>query len=243
MRIEDRVTVSDAARAYARARTERAGSAPSQPAPSGLDRPALSVLGIPESELTPAVHQAMGRLLDEVGQLHQQVAELRDRLANAQSLADEDPLVPLRNRRSFVRELERMIAYGERHGHDISLLMLDVDGLKPINDTGGHAAGDEAIKQVAAAIIESTRDSDLLGRLGGDEFGVVLMDMDRGGAETIRQRINEAVAARSVVLPDGPRALSVSIGVCTFRPGMTLQEAMAVADETMYRQKAGRARH
>lgn len=243
MRIEDRVSVSDAARAYARARTENAGQTDgaATSAPSALDhQPALSVLGIPESELTPSVHQAMGRLLDEVGRLHQEIAGLRERLSKAESLADEDPLVPLRNRRSFIRELERMIAYGERHGHDISLLMLDVDGLKPINDTGGHAAGDEAIKQVAAALIETTRDSDLLGRLGGDEFGVVLMDMDRAGAETIRQRIGESIRSRSVMLPDGPRALSASCGVCTFRPGLTLPEAMAIADETMYRQKTSR---
>ncbi len=242
MRIEDRVSVSDAARAYARARADRASRADGAPS-SAFDRSALSVLGIPESELTPAVYQAMGRLLDEVGQLHHEIADLRERVRHAESLADEDPLVPLRNRRSFIRELERMIAYGERHGHDISLLMLDLDGLKPINDTGGHAAGDDAIKQVAAVLIETTRDSDLIGRLGGDEFGVVLMDMDRAGAETIRQRIGEAIAACSVMLPDGPRSLSASCGVCTFRPGLTLPEAMAIADETMYRQKAHHRRH
>jgi diguanylate cyclase (GGDEF)-like protein len=148
----------------------------------------------------------------------------------------------LRNRRSFVRELERMIAYAERHDHDISLLILDVDGLKPINDRGGHAAGDAAIKEVAAALIEGTRSSDLLGRLGGDEFGVVLMDMDHAGAEVIGDRIRSAIGQRTVDLPDGPEFLSASCGICTFRPGLSLEEALATADRNMYLQKSKRRR-
>lgn len=236
MRKLDRVAPSQASRAYAQpARADRITA----PRPAlGLDRPVAHVLGIPDSEVTPAVQAAMDMLLGEVGHLRHEIATLRERLAHAETLADIDPLVPLRNRRSFVRELERMIAYAERHGHDIALLMVDVDDLKPINDHAGHAAGDEVIRQVAAALVDSTRSSDLLGRLGGDEFGVVLMDMDRIGAQITADRICAAVGERSVPMPGGgERALSVSCGVCAFEPGLSLQEALDRADAAMYRHK------
>jgi len=207
-----------------------------------LDRPVAHVFGIPADEMTPAVQAGMDQILAEVAQLRAENAALRERLSKAESLADMDPMVPLRNRRSFVRELERMVAYAERPGHDIVLVMLDVDGLKPINDGAGHAAGDEAIRQVAAALVESTRTSDLLGRLGGDEFGVVLMDMDRMGAEVIAGRICADVGSRFVQTPYGPQALSVSCGICAFEPGLSMEEALAHADAAMYRHKASRRR-
>ncbi|WP_176793266.1 GGDEF domain-containing protein [Rhodospira trueperi] len=190
--------------------------------------------------MTPAVSTAIQRLLGEVQQLQEELEGLRERVKSAEALADADPLVPLRNRRSFVRELERMIAYAERQGHGIALLMLDVDDLKPINDRGGHAAGDVAIQQVAASLIDCTRASDLLGRLGGDEFGVVLMDTDLYGAEEIRARIEFEVSQKTVDLPEGPLALSVSCGVCAFEPGLSLEDAMRQADESMYRSKRAR---
>lgn len=236
MRIEDRTTSSRAARAYGR--TAAGPGASSSVGAHSLDRPVATMLGIPDSELTPNVVGAIERLLGEVRQLHDEIETMRERLRSAEALADSDPLVPLRNRRAFVRELERMIAYTERHETPMTLIMLDVDGLKPINDRGGHACGDEAIRQVASALIEETRASDLLGRLGGDEFGVVLMDMDRLGADMIAARIQEAIAARSVMLPEGPVALSASCGVCEIRPGLSLSEAMAAADARMYDSKA-----
>jgi diguanylate cyclase (GGDEF)-like protein len=190
--------------------------------------------------MTPAVSTAIQRLLDEVQQLHEELEGLRERVKSAEALADADPLVPLRNRRSFVRELERMIAYAERQEHSVALLMLDVDDLKPINDRGGHAAGDAAIQQVAATLIDCTRASDLLGRLGGDEFGVVLMDTDRYGAEEIRARIEFEVSRKTVDLPEGPLPLSVSCGICAFEPGLSLEDAMRQADESMYRSKQAR---
>ncbi|MBB4312218.1 GGDEF domain-containing protein [Roseospira marina] len=241
MRIPERAGPSRGTRVYGRTSSsdEAAGTARGE----GLDRPVAHVLGIPDSDMTPPVQAAMDRLLAEVSQLHDEVASLRERLNRAESLADTDPLVPLRNRRAFVRELERMIAYAARPGNAVALLMVDVDGLKPINDQGGHAAGDEAIRQIAAALVECTRGSDLLGRLGGDEFGVVLMDTDRAGAEDIAARITATVAERVVLMPDGPRPLSVSCGLCAFEPGLTMQDVLARADAALYRQKAARPAH
>lgn len=242
MRIKDRDSATQATRAYGRTaatrESDRSGAA------ARLDRPVADtfVHGIPEGDLTPPVLAAIERLLGEVRQLHEEIESLRDRLSRAETLADLDPLVPLRNRRSFVRELERMLAYAERRDQPMSLLLADVDGLKPINDQGGHATGDEAIREVAAALLEVTRSSDLVGRLGGDEFGIVLMDMDEDDADMIADRITQAVSARSVWLPDGPVALSVSCGVCTFHAGLSLADALATADANMYRAKADRRR-
>lgn len=190
--------------------------------------------------MTPAVRGVLKLLADEVRRLHDDREALRARLTQAETLADADPLVPLRNRRSFFRELDRMIAYADRQAHDLALLMLDLDGLKPINDRGGHAAGDAAIRQVAETLIECTRASDLVGRLGGDEFGVVLIDMGRAGAEQVRARIQHEVANRSVALPDGPLGLSVSCGICVLEPGLSVEEALVRADEDMYRHKRAR---
>ncbi len=184
-----------------------------------------------------AGHSPHARLREHARQLSSEVRHLRAQLRHVQTLADLDPLVPLRNRRSFVREADRMIAYAERYDHALSLLMLDIDGLKPINDTAGHTAGDEAIRQVAAALVESMRTSDLVARLGGDEFGAILMDMDARGARRIADRITDAIARRSVTLPDGSVTLSASCGICTFRSGLSLTDAMAAADADMYRRK------
>jgi len=196
--------------------------------------------GIPESDMTPAVRGVLKLLADEVRRLHDDREALRARLTQAETLADADPLVPLRNRRSFFRELDRMVAYADRQAQDLALLMLDLDGLKPINDRGGHAAGDAAIRQVAETLIECTRASDLVGRLGGDEFGVVLMDMGRAGAEQVRARIQHGVSRRSVALPDGAQPLSVSCGICVLEPGLAVEEALVRADEDMYRHKRAR---
>ena len=82
--------------------------------------------------------------------------------------------MPVANRRSFVRELSRMLSYAQRYGGEISVLYFDVNDMKSINDTYGHAAGDAAIGHVANLLAASIRESDVVGRLGGDEFGIIL---------------------------------------------------------------------
>jgi diguanylate cyclase (GGDEF)-like protein len=236
VRVQDRASVGRTTRVYEvkRERTGPAGSAETGQAQPTTD---LSFLGVPEEELTPSVRSALASLLDETAQLGREVEALRERLRKAESLADEDPLVPVRNRRSFVRELQRMIAYAHRQKHPVSLLLLDLNGLKTINDTGGHAAGDAAIKEVAATLVAHTRASDLVGRLGGDEFGVVLMDMDRDGAEDAAQRLTAEIALKEIELPNGWVPLSAACGVCTFDGDMTTEDALHQADMDMYRRK------
>ncbi len=131
-------------------------------------RDSTSVLGVPEPEFTPKVRDAIYSLLEEVGKLREELEQSKHRISQLEKLADEDPMVPISNRRSFVRELSRMLSYAQRYGGAISVLYFDINDMKSINDTHGHAAGDAAIAHVAGHLAASIRESDVVGRLGGD---------------------------------------------------------------------------
>ena len=105
----------------------------------------VSFLGIPENELTPKVREAMSLLLAEVDSMRGEIDEQRQRISQLEELADQDTLTPVINRRAFVRELTRVVSYGERYATPSSLLYIDLNGLKQINDTYGHPAGDAAL--------------------------------------------------------------------------------------------------
>ena len=144
---------------------------PNGQAAAELDPPAESVdraserLGLAPSELSPAVRAAIAHLQSEV-------ERLEGKLADAELLADLDPLTPVLNRRAFERELARAIASARRYREDLSLVYFDLNGFKAVNDTYGHAAGDAALKHVADVLTANVRDSDVVGRMGGDEFAV-----------------------------------------------------------------------
>ena len=96
--------------------------------------------------------------------------------------------------------------------------MLDMDGLKEINDLAGHLAGDQALSMVGKVLRVATRENDVVGRYGGDEFAVVLPQTDVGGATSVGERLLELLRERSIVLPRGPRVLSGSVGLATLPP-------------------------
>ena len=106
------------------------------------------MLGIPASELTPKVQEAIARLMAEVDSMRLELDESRQRIEYLEQLADQDTLAPVANRRAFVRELTRNLSYSERYGTPSSVIYPDLNGLKRLNDTKGHAAGDAAILKV-----------------------------------------------------------------------------------------------
>jgi len=108
-----------------------------------------TVMGIPEPELTPKVRQAILTLMQEVENLRSEVERANSRLAHMERLADQDALVPIPNRRAFVREMSRVISYNERYDAVSSLVYLDLNDFKEINDKHGHAAGDAVLMHVA----------------------------------------------------------------------------------------------
>jgi len=175
-----------------------AAAAPVATADTAAARPvedAVSVMGIPASELTPKVRDALMTLMAEVEQMRRELSAARERLATLERLADRDPLIPVANRRAFVRELTRSMSHNERYGSTSSVIYVDLNDFKKINDTYGHAAGDEALRHVAMLLERNVRESDTVGRLGGDEFGIILDETDgvtaREKAETLAATITD----------------------------------------------------
>ena len=196
-----------------------------------------SVMGIPEPEFTPKVREAIMSLMAEVHSLRQQLERTASRLADLEKLADEDALVPMPNRRAFVRELSRLQSYSQRYKVPASLIFFDVNGFKSINDTYGHAAGDAALLTVAQTLVDNLRESDIVGRLGGDEFGVILVQADDTVSRDKAEQLATAISARPVHWEDKTLALSVAYGVYPLGGGEDPGEALAAADKAMYAHK------
>jgi len=197
-------------------------------------------LGLSEAELTPQVQGALKTLLGEIDDLRGEVARLKGQLAETAGLADRDVLTPLLNRRAFMRELGRISTFAARYGASASLVFLDLDGFKSVNDRFGHAAGDEALKEVAARLLANVRDSDIVGRLGGDEFGVILVQADLLTAQSKAETLVKVIEGAPVQCGDWSVPLHISAGVRQIEPGAAPEVALAEADATMFVRKRER---
>jgi len=197
----------------------------------------VSIMGIPEVELTRKVRAAIVTLMAEVDSLRHEVEQTCERLAHLERLADQDPLAPIANGRAFVRELSRALSITERYGTPSSLVYFDVNGFKAINDTYGHTAGNEGLLRVANVLREHVRDVDVVGRLGDDEFGVIMVQTDIGPAFEKAQRLAGAIREHPFAWDGHEIALEVAHGVYVFKPGESVNDALAAADKAMYEQK------
>jgi diguanylate cyclase (GGDEF)-like protein len=191
-----------------------------------------------DDELTPEAQAAMLRLVEEIGRLRDALALSDRRIAHLESVADEDPLTPAVNRRAFLRELERSAAASERYGVPTSVVYLDIDGFKAVNDRFGHAVGDEVLTAVAHALVENVRASDVVGRLGGDEFGVILARADATQGAEKAAALTRVIDAIEIAHDGVSVPFSASAGVYTMGPGVSAADALAAADRAMYESKA-----
>ena len=178
------------------------------------------------------------QLVEEIARLRSQVAQLQQRVEQLDHLAHQDSLIDLPNRRGFLRELERLIARVSRYDAKGAMLFVDVDGLKAINDSFGHRAGDEALIQVADLLASGVRKSDVCARIGGDEFGILLENADLRTAHETASRLIDQIACCELMHDGNELPLSVAIGVGLIEANDTAETVMARADQEMYRRKA-----
>jgi diguanylate cyclase (GGDEF)-like protein len=188
----------------------------------------------------PPAPDALAAAQAEIEALREELARVQRRLAEVELLADRDALTPVLNRRAFARELVRTLAFCERYDAQASLVFLDMDGLKAINDQHGHAAGDAALHAIAVTLAEHVRESDVVGRLGGDEFGVILAQAGREAAETKAADLQRRVEAEPLVFDGKAIPLRLSYGVRTSEPGLEPAQMLAEADAAMYLRKGSR---
>jgi diguanylate cyclase (GGDEF)-like protein len=173
----------------------------------------------------------------EIARLRGRVAQLEARCTELDRLAHYDSLVPLPNRRGFLRALELGIARVARYGEPSAVLFVDLDGLKLLNDRYGHEAGDRALVHVAAVLVSGVRATDCVGRLGGDEFGILLDHAEERSAAETAARLVETVAAQLFEIGGSAVPLSVAIGMTMIEAGDTPGCVLARADQAMYRGK------
>lgn len=171
-------------------------------------------------------------LSEEIGQREEREQELR-------RLAETDPLTALLNRRSFTAKANAAITACDLDGVDASLIIVDLDHFKSVNDSHGHAAGDAVIRAFADLLLGAVRsDRDLVGRFGGEEFAIFLPRADLAAASRKAQRIREALAMRSLPVSETLELkVSASFGIATRRGGETLTAFIERADRALYRAK------
>jgi diguanylate cyclase (GGDEF)-like protein len=194
----------------------------------------------PTTNLPLRPHDEVEHLRCEIDRLQTQLAEALDHVSRLEALAHEDALTATQNRRGFMRDLGRAIAYRNRYGTPAALLVADLDAFKIINDRLGHDAGDRCLSHVAGLLKTNIRASDTLGRLGGDEFAVIIWQVDAGFAEQ-KARMLESIVAETPLLIDQTRlTLGISIGVTELTERDAPEAALARADRAMYARKAER---
>ena len=163
------------------------------------------------------------------------VTRLRRTEEELSRLALVDDLTGLANRRAFVTVGEQLLRVADRAGETVLVVYADLDGMKAINDRHGHAAGDEALRQAAQLLRETFREADLVARIGGDEF-CVLLPSHASEAKAGIDRLRDAVAAQAATFPP----VALSLGVAEGTPGCTIENLISRADAAMYADKAHR---
>ena len=165
-----------------------------------------------------------------------QVAIALDRARQFSREARTDHLTGLANRREFERIMEREVALAERHNRKLSLMVIDLDNLKRINDRHGHRAGDAALRLVALQLQRVVRTSDICARIGGDEFGVAMPETELEHAREVGFRLQAAVGEAGLAARSA-EPVAVSIGLTAWRPGQDWQTAFEFADGDLYEDK------
>jgi len=194
---------------------------------------------------TPLIIELNGRVAYDIHgdfkQTHCVLQNITERMAmenELRRLATSDPLTGLANRRAFFTEADRALLQCVRYSHPYTAMMLDIDHFKSINDTFGHDVGDQVLKLVSNEMKQQIRSVDMLGRLGGEEFAIVLPETDLATAVVVAERIRVAIEAFSLEVEQGRVSFTISIGITNLSDATQTNEALIKkADELLYQAK------
>jgi diguanylate cyclase (GGDEF)-like protein len=179
-------------------------------------------------------------LVAEVERLERELVAARSQVAALAACVNIDPLTELPNRRAFERELARSLAYVKRHGTAAALLYVDLDNFKHVNDRHGHAAGDAVLRAVARVLGRHVRASDVVARIGGDEFVVLLWNCDEANALTKAMALEAAIQRTTAAHAGTSLMVAASVGVTALLPLDQAADTLERADGAMYARKAAR---
>jgi diguanylate cyclase (GGDEF)-like protein len=167
----------------------------------------------------------------------QMARKIKETVGMLERLATTDVLTGLANRRLFLQEAPRLVEVSERAGSPCSLLMIDIDHFKEINDTYGHESGDIVLTEISSVLSQTIRDSDIVARVGGEEFAIVAPNSSLNAAADLGERIRSAVEMRGITLPDTVVYRTVSVGVAEYRSEIHkkgIDDVLAAADRALY---------
>lgn len=181
----------------------------------------------------PLLNAAFAALLDA----RTLMQEKNQRIAFLESLSTTDELTQILNRRGFETQCRQALAAGQRYGESGAMLMIDLDDFKVINDTLGHQAGDAVLRTVAAVLRAETRSSDIVARVGGDEFAIFLPRTRWKDAMNRADQLKARLQNLTVLWNDHELTVSASVGIAAYTPGTTLAVLENQADAAMYEAK------
>ncbi len=185
--------------------------------------------------------RAMGlQLAAEVARLERELATARAQVAELAARAQIDPLTDILNRRGLERELARSLAHVKRYGASAALVYVDLDGFKRVNDRHGHAAGDTVLKAVAMVLARHIRESDVVARVGGDEFVLLLWNCSEADGHAKAQAIEAAIARMTPTHAGAALQVGASCGVAPLLPLDRPEDLLDRADRAMYARKMAR---
>ncbi len=173
-------------------------------------------------------------LVSENEYMSAEITRLRLRVLDLERAADTDPLMPVYNRRAFMRELSRAQTVMARYDMLSSIIFFDLNDFKSINDRFGHGIGDEFLRKTGEVLLNGVRDCDMVARLGGDEFGVLLFKTDTRTAHAKASTLACRISEQKVEMPTGDINITTAWGIAPCEPADTPDQILARADRAMY---------
>ncbi len=185
----------------------------------------------------PVLQNYPSRLEAEIDTLRAQVDHMRAYIADLEKTADMDPLMPVYNRRAFMRELARAQSMSDRFNIPASVVFIDLNDFKSINDRYGHSIGDDMLREVGKALLNGVRAADTVARLGGDEFGVLLLKTDPNFAEVKAETLCRHISDIVIDIPTGGVKITAAWGIAPCSIDSDVETILSRADKNMYSAK------